>query len=157
MAIANAKHYFEVPEIGKLDVLWSEEILIHGIPWKIMGHKVVQNEQLGLSVCLICANNDESTDWALWGSASFKLLPSRIDLLPSGSKFLSSEKHTGPFVFDASGHGRGSQIWPTNHFTDQLMKDGKLILEVQLSAENPNDPKRSRLNFGCVQKSSDFA
>lgn len=138
-----------IAEISKLNFVWSPEILIHGVPWKVKICKVEEEDQQWLGAYLYCANKDKSPNWALSGLASFKLLPFSDKMEPV-------EYHTPTFVFDRSGTGYGEStfiLW--DELFDEAVsyvKNDTIKLEVNVMVEDPNDPNRSRLNFKCISK-----
>lgn len=142
----------EICEVSKLKTNWSPEILIHGIPWKVRIIKMREGEVQSLAVHLFCASKDESPNWSLWGMASFKLLPVTDDAN-------TIEYHTPQYAFDASGTGLGTSSfikWNDLFAQDnKYVKDDTINLEITVSAENPNDPNRSCVNFECLHKGCD--
>lgn len=152
MAKVNVKNFgMEILEISKLDKIWSPEISIYGIPWKVQVCKEGQDAEQTLDVYLYCANQNKSKNWSLWGDVSFKLLPFSDSSNPV-------ERHIDPYVFDASKFGSGSSLiqWDNLFNADnKYVKNDTINLEIKVSAENSKDPKRSRLNFDCRHKCCD--
>lgn len=153
MAKANVTEHclkMEIPEISKLNEIWSPKILIHGIPWKVQVCKEETEKRRSLGVYLVCREKDKSPVWPLWGSASFKLVPFSDKVKPV-------ECHCSPFVFDNSTGGFGDQFEWDAMFdkTNSFVENDTINLEIHVKAENPNDPKRSGLNFKCIHKCCD--
>lgn len=154
MARANAKKFcmeMEIPEISKLESIWSPEMLIHGIPWKIKVCTKIEKEVKYLAVFLFCVNEEKSPNWPLSGTATFKLLPFSEHVNPI-------EHHIATDVFDSPKNGYGSVLISWNALFNQnkkFVENDSINLEVKVAAENPNDPNRSRLDFECVHKCCD--
>lgn len=152
MATVNVNKHcisMQINKISQLKSIWSPEILIHGIPWKVQVSKKGEAEDQSLAIFLLCKNKTESPDWSLWGSASFKLLP--VD-----GNANAIEHHTDSHVFDASGMEYGTYEfikWNDLFGQDKkYVKDDMITLNVAIEAENPNDPNRSRSNLKNLDK-----
>lgn len=138
-----------IPGINQLKSIWSPEMSIHGIRWNVILRKETDdNDKASLGVHLHCAK-DVSSNWSLAGSASFKLLPFSKDINPL-------EYHISPTVFDSSHNTVGeSEFISWNDLFDgakHYVKNDAIQLQINVTAEDPNDPNRSRLNFDCIGK-----
>lgn len=159
MATAEAIEHcmrIKIPEISKLVSIWSPEVWIHGVPWEISIRKIQTGEREGepsLGIFLHCANKDKSSHWSLSGIAYFKLLP----FSDHEYYYLNPvEYYCPPFVFDHSGHGFGeNKFIRWNDLFDEAkhyVKNDTIELKIYVRAEDPNNPKRSVLNFDCIEK-----
>lgn len=155
MAVATVNKYcmeMGIRGISKLESIFSQEILIHGIPWYVKVCKEGDRANESLACYLFCANEDKSPNWSFWGTASFKLLP-------INANENAIEYDTEPYVFDATelGYGTPCLIKWNDLFNqnDKYIKDDTINLEIKVNAENSNDPNRSRMIFERQQKCCD--
>lgn len=152
MEIADVTRYsveMKIPRISTLNEISSPEMLIHGVPWKVKVCKEQAAERQSLGVYLFCENNDPSPNWSISGSASFKLLSYSDKVEPV-------EYRSSTFIFDGTGIGYGKPdfIWWNDLFdkAKTYVKNDTIKLEVNVKAEDPNNPNRSRLNFHCINR-----
>lgn len=153
--MANVTEYclkIQIPEINKLGEIYLPQMSIYGIPWEVFLCKNEIDEQPWLGFYLHCAKEDETQDWSLWGSASFKLL--------SFSNFVKPVEYGTPaLIFDDSGIAYGkSRFIQWNDLFDKAknyVQNGAINLEVKVKAENPNDPSKSQLKIEPIGKHCD--
>lgn len=142
-----------ITQISKLVSIFTSEVLIFGIPWKV---KILKNEADAenpacLAVRLICVHKDKSLKWTVPGTVSCKLLPFGEDLD-------ALEGHLRPDVFDRTRlNGIGFlECIPWQDLFDETkcyVKDEAIKLEIKIQAENPNSPMRSGVKFDNLGKS----
>lgn len=165
MAVSETSHGMQltIREVSKLDAAYTSEVFVHGIPWKVKIFKDTdegsvddssddedENDKSWFAVRLICTNNDDSLKWSVAGAASFKLIPFTND-----AKVL--ESNCVPSVFgrtSLNGVGFCQLIQWNDLFADKngYIKDDTIKLEINIEAENPNDPNRSSLHLKRVEK-----
>lgn len=142
-----------IAQVSKLDSVFTSEVVIHGIPWKVqvLKDEVDDENQPSLAVRLICANRDKSLKWSISGAITCKLLPFSDDLD-------ALECRVKPDVFDhvrLYGIGFYECIKWDDLFDEnnKYVKDDTIKMEIKIDAENLNDPNRSGVKFQNISKS----
>lgn len=135
----------EIPGISDLDFHLSDEIKIHGIPWKVEVTKSRYAAQKCLAAFLYCLTRTKSPNWSLSGMATFKLLAANGAARPHVC-------HSSPQVFDSSGIGYGVHKLIGLNDLGLFVNNDTINLNIEVDAENPNDPNRSRLSLKCLHK-----
>lgn len=124
-----------ISEISKLDAIYSFTVFVYGISWSV-------NIFVGgswLCVDLDCNNDDDSSNWAIPGVISCKLLSFSDDSV-------ALEKSALPFVYDRNTrHGNTMDLIKLDDLFNQsknFVKDDAIKLEIKIEVENPNQPKK---------------
>lgn len=65
----------KVSDISKLDKVYSPEVMIHNIPWKVCVQKLECEGKYSLFPFLHCTKNAKLPNWSHAAQATFKLLP----------------------------------------------------------------------------------
>ena len=145
-----------ISQISKLESFTTSEVFIYGIPWKVKVCKIEydeeEEEKPSLGVDLIFVKEDKSLKWSIPAAVLCKLLQ-------FGDNLNAHEKYFGPYAFNRTiTNGRGDTLIPWNDLFDddnKYVKDDTIKLEIKIDVGNPNDPKRSGVQFKCVEKSCD--
>lgn len=173
MATLNEKSHaiqITIAQVSKLESVYTSKVVVHGIPWKVKIFKVGtakadtdsddsddsddEDDNSWLAARLICANKDDSLRWSIAGAVSFKLLP-----FIYGANAL--EVNCTPSVFNCmSLKGFNSiRLIRWNDLFDKNSKyvkdDDTIDLQINIKAENPNDPSRSRIELKCYEEGCD--
>lgn len=141
---------FSIPQISKLDdIVWSPEVLLNGVPWKICACKSSRGAKPWLALFLGCAKSDETSNWSHVASATFELLPFK-------SGFPAKKVETRPHVFDRSSksHGFPEAIRWADLFDDKdgYVKDDTIQFQIEIQAKASNANVNS---FESISKSCD--
>lgn len=149
-----------VSQISKLESIFTSEVSIFGVPWKVKILKLAEEGayQSSFALRLMCTKKDkprsvgdQADKWSVSGALSCKLLP-----FSDGLNAL--EAHLKPDVFDHTRlHGIGFlECIPWADLFDadnHYVKDDTIKLELKIQTENPNNPTRSDVQFECLSKS----
>lgn len=140
---------FNISDISKLNEVWSPEIVVQEVPWKIRARRNVHAADKWLSMCLFCSKKDFPPNWSHAASASIKLLS-------FNSKVNPIEQNITPNVFsDNGGVGFDTFIRWTDLFDTKkgYVKDDMISLDIEIIAAEAKEPNKSRLGFEQLSKS----
>lgn len=130
--------------------MWTPELPVQGVPWKVNIFKADTAEEAYLGIYLYCAKKDGSSTWSTAASAKFKLQ----SFLRNGDPV---EHHIEPYIFDTSGLGYGTPaliLWKDLfEIKNNYVKNDTIELDIQIKAADPNDPNRSLLAFNPIYSS----
>lgn len=150
LTIPQITFQMKISSIRKLEKIWSSNITVQNIPWKIQVRKQNSGINQSLAVYLHCAKQDIQIDESYTAAATFQLVPFDIN-----SK--SIVHYNDPCVFDSSeiGCGTNSLIsWADLiDAKTSYVRDNTIILQIKIEVVDPNDKKMSRLVFDTVDKS----
>lgn len=145
---------FSIPNISKLNGhVWSREVLIHGVPWKIYAYKNVLKPKPSLGLLLHCAKSGSTSHWSHVASATFELLSFKSEC--STQKF-----DTRPYVFDHSNryYGFKNIIRWADLFDaeNNYVKDDTIHMQIEIYAEANTAKVTSfeRINENCYEEGS---
>ena len=140
-SVSEISFKFNLPNISALNIVWSPEFSIYGVPWQIKVSKENLNGKPWLTTRLYCAKEDTSQQWTHAASATFKLLSfdGKVDAI---------EKYALPNIYDYRKLGWGSSMLRWNNLfsaANPYVKDDKITLEVKIEMADPKDPNKSEL------------
>lgn len=140
----------KVPNISKLDKIWSPQVNVQDVPWKILICKEWREEEQWLGIYLYCSRKINSSKWSRAASATFKLLTFEGN---SGTV----EKLIRPRVFDytKTRHGYPNFISWADLFDSErnYVEDDAINLEIKIAADDHQIKDRSTMDFKCIERS----
>lgn len=145
---SSANFHFEVPNVSEMDEVYSGEVLVQGIPWKIKFCKMVLKEKPRFAVYLQCAKKNIRQNWTVPASVSIKLLSFNGD-------DNAIEVDVWPHVFDNSTMLHGETIIDWCDLLDdskRYVKDNKIVVDVKIIAENPDQRNKAVENFQNIEQ-----
>lgn len=148
LKISRITFELKIPNIDKLENFCSPEIVLQGVPWRVLVGKELQNELHGtkqwLAIYLHCIKDDPSLDWSYAAVSSFKLKSFNSDQR-------SVECHVQPFIFDRMelGFGTGSFIEWNDLFNAKkgFVNDNTIKMDVTIEVDDPSDANKSEMIF----------
>lgn len=140
---------FKIANISKLKKVWSPEVMVYGIPWKIKVGKIPFDGEQWLSIDLYCGISDKSSDWSHVAFATFKLMP-------ISGNVGGIERYLKPYVFDCTEPGFGfpsfiKWIELINN-KNNYVKDDTLTLDIKIEVAEPNIENSSKTLFKTNEK-----
>lgn len=144
--IRRANVCLEIPNISKLNKIWSPEVFVQGVPWKMNVCKKANGRKEGLGVYLHSAKKDKPENWSHPAFATLKLLP--FDNAKP-IKIICE-----PYVFDNSdfGYGSHSLIEWQNLFDAEkkFVQNDTINLDISIEAADSDEQRRSKLSFEYI-------
>lgn len=139
---------FKVANISNLESVWSREVPVQDIPWKVKVTKKTEDGKKSLGIYLLSAKKDMPSNWSHAASATFKLLSfdSTVNALT---------KDVEPYVFTNNGYGIGDTIISWAELFDEkkhYVEDDAIDLEIKIQAEEPSVNNRSKLIIMNIDK-----
>lgn len=104
----------KISSISKLDEMWSPDVFIHGIPFKVQVRKNKSQGQHSLAVFLKCAKKDDSYAWTVAACAA-------ITLMPYDNKKNACAHRITPFIFSSANYWFGAdELIQWDHLIDGI-------------------------------------
>lgn len=147
--VCRTNFLFKVPNISKLDEVFSPQFVIQEIPWKVQVCKKYSEAGPTLGIYLTCDKNDESPNWEYAAFASFKLLS-------YDENKNAIEEHLVPHVFDSQYISFG---YPSFINWSDLFENGKnyvkndiIYFEVKIEVVDPIEINNSTLKIESMKR-----
>lgn len=132
--------YLHVPMISQLKSMWSPDVKVQGIPWRVLIIKrtFVAEEYIG--IFLYCAKNGQSSIWSYSARATFKLHVDGVVI----------EKQLLPYDFNNTKKARGSFIKLSDL---NYVENDQIKFEICIEVVDPNDDNNSFIVLREINKS----
>lgn len=153
-SISKMKFHYDIPNISALDEdgVFSPEVRVHDIPWKVHVCNQTAEEKEMLTIILVCGEQSKPRNWSCIAHGKFKLLSFNGDqnavafqLTPSifqGEQWAySCNLIEWCDLFDAS---------------NNYVKDDAIVLEITIEVANPNDVNETELVLENIDKCCDM-
>lgn len=144
LKISRITFELKIPNIDKLENFCSPEIILNGVPWKVLVGKELHGTKEWLAIYLHCIKEDPSSDWSYAAVSSFKLKSFSSDQQ-------SVECHVQPFIFDRMqlGFGTGSFIEWNDLFNAKkcFVNSSTIKMDITIEVDDPNDVNKSEMIF----------
>lgn len=141
---------FDVPNVSKLDTIYSPEYTVYGVPWQISVYRQKSsNDEMWLVARLHCARKGASKQWSHVAVATFKLLP-------FDSNVTAIEKQTYPWVYDFKGIGYGADILRWEEIFDgakKFVKNDTIKFDIKIEMADPDERNKSELILEEISRS----
>lgn len=144
VSVSQTSFRLKIPNISKLNEVFSPIQVVQDIPWKVKVFKSTTDAKQSLGVYLFCAKTDSSPNWSNAASATFKL--------PSfeGKNFIEAITEPYAFNYTESSIGFPSFIDWSDLFdaTKHFVKDDSIQLDINIVAADPHEVNQSILVVG---------
>lgn len=135
----------EIASISKLDEIWSPEVFINGIPWRV----IVRKDENWLVAYLKCAKEDDTSNWTVPAGA-------KIELLTFSDDTDAVTEYIDPNVFSLLNNLYGAGIIQWDKLLNdenKYVKNDTIRLNIEITTEDPNYLERSILKFENIDDS----
>lgn len=149
MSIPRINFCFKVQNITQFKSIWTPEIKVQEIPWKVHLKKEIIDKQAVVAIYLHCTKVDKSTLWSHAACATFKLLS-------FNGKKNEFVYHIPPFIFGHLGNRNFgcSNVMKCSELFDKdkgYVKDDTINLDITIEVADPEDPNISVLTYKRIQ------
>lgn len=152
--ISQMNFRFEIPNIRLQttldgDGVWSPEVKVHDISWKVKVCKGTDDGDDTLAVYLFCVEDPDLPKWSYIAHGELRLLSFSSDQE-------AIEFAIFPYIFDNMypSFGTDSMIKLRDLYdaSNNYVKDDTIRLEIELEVANPNDVHKSELTLESIDK-----
>lgn len=150
LTIPEINFKLSVPKISTFKSIYTPEVMVYNIPWKVQIAKFRIDDVEWLGAYLYCAKENMTLD----SSYAATLL---LKLMPFDEHMNAVERRIAPHVFKTTSPWWGTSTWIRwNDLLDtnkKYVKNDAIKLDITIEMSDPNDENKSDVIFENVHKS----
>lgn len=149
-SISKMTFNYDIPNISALDEdgVWSPEVSVYDIPWKVHVCNQTTAEKEMLTIILVCGEHSKPRNWSCIAHGKFKLLSFKDDQNEFAFELTPSIFQGEQWAYSCN-LIEWCDLFDTTH---GYVKEDAIRMEITIEVANPNEVNKSELILENVDK-----